>query len=127
MHIYPDENVQPGSAAGFEIDNIYLSPRTVARILKGINGVTRIKTRRLFSKWEDTHVWFTYLDHECVVIEPFGDNSHYWVGPKNVGTNVDFTRVEDAFRKYQPPLPVKVFGDLLTLNFKSLFKGHRNT
>lgn len=122
MKTYPDENVQPDSAVGFEIDNIYVSLRTVARILRDINGVTEVKKRRLFSKWEEIHIWFKYLNHECVVIEPFGDNSRYWIGPKSREERFDISNVEVAFRQYQPPPIVKIFGDLITLNFKSLFK-----
>lgn len=123
MKTYPDEHVRPSSAIGFEIDNIYVSLRTVVRILKGTNGVTEIRTRRLFGKWEGIHIWFKFLDEECVVIEPFGDSSRYWIGPSNPKANLDFASVELEFRNYRPPLPVKVIGDLVTLDFKSLFNG----
>ena len=122
MQTYLDENVQHGSAVGFEVDNIYVSLGTVASILKNINGVTEIEKRRLFSKWEGIHILFKYMNHECVVIEPFGDSSRYWIGPKNSEEKFDISNVESAFRRYQPPLIVKIFGDLITLNFKSLFK-----
>jgi len=124
MKTYPDENTQSGSAVGFEIDNIYVSLGTVARILEGINGVSEIKKRRLFGKSEDIHIWFKYFNYECFVIEPFGDNSRYWIGPKNPEERFDISNVEIAFKQYHPPRMIKFFGDLVTLNFKSLFRGH---
>lgn len=122
METYPDENVQPGFAIGFEIDNIYVSLGTMVRILKSVDGITEVKKRRLFSKWEDAHIWFKYLNHECVVVEPFGDSSRYWIGSMNSEERFDISKVEDAFMQYQPPVIVRIFGDLVTLNFKQLYK-----
>ena len=122
MQTYPDDNVQYGSAVGFEIDNIYVSLRTVSRILKSINGVTEVKKRKMFSKWEGIHIWFKCINHECVVIEPFGDSSRYWIGPKNPEEKFDISSIEFAFRQHQPSLIAKIFGDLITFNFKSLFE-----
>ena len=124
MNIYPDENMEQNASVGFEIDNIYVSLKTIARILNSIDGVADVNKRRLFSKWDDIHIWFRYIDHECVVIEPYGDNSRYWIGPKNPEEKFDFSSIDVAFKKHQPPPMAKLFGDLVTLNFKSLFKGY---
>ena len=83
-----------------------------------------VKKRRLFGKSEDIHIWFKYFNYECFVIEPFGDNSRYWIGPKNPEERFDISNVEIAFKQYHPPRMIKFFGDLVTLNFKSLFRGH---
>lgn len=123
MKTYLDEHVDHGSVIGFEIDNIYVSLGTVARILKGVNGVTEVKKRKLFSKWEEVHIEFKYHNNKCVLIEPFGDNSRYWIGPNDPEERFDFSDVEVAFRRYKPPLIVKIFGDLITLNFKRSPKG----
>lgn len=118
MQTYPDENVTHGSAAGFEIDNIYVSLETVAHILNSINGVTEVKKRRLFSKWEDIHIWFKYMNQECVVIEPFGDNSRYWIGLKNPDANdIDVKTIQAAFESYTPNILRKILGDLLSFKF----------
>lgn len=122
MKIYPDDNVQPDFTVGFEIDNIYVSLITVARILQGVNGVSDIKKRKLFSKWKYIHIRFKYQNHDCIVFEPFGDNSCYWIGPKNNEQKWDSSHLQIAFRQYQPPLLVKILGDLVTLDLKSLFK-----
>jgi hypothetical protein len=79
-----------------------------------------MEKRKLFSRWEEIHIWFIYLNRECVVIEPFGDNSRYWIGPKNPEEEFDISRLEQAFKQYQPPPIVRLIGDLVTLNFKSL-------
>lgn len=120
MRTYPDEGTKLDYTVGFEIDNVYVSLSKVASILSSINGVTQVKRRRLFSKWQDIHIWFNYKGHKCVVIEPFGDNSHYWIGLENSTLKLNLNDVERAFNQYQPPLLIKVFGDILMLNFKSL-------
>jgi hypothetical protein len=125
MKIYPDDNVRHGCAIGFEIDNIYVSLGTVARILGDINGVTEVKKRKLFSRWEEIHIWFKYLNHECFVIEPFGDSSRYWIGSRNPEEKFDISRIEEAFKRYQPSPMVKIIGDLVRLNWKSLFSRNK--
>jgi hypothetical protein len=70
------------------------------------------------------HVTFKYLGLDYIVWEPFGDNSRYWIGPAQEdaqSSNTDVAPLANAFRDYQPPILVKMFGDLITLNFKSLF------
>jgi len=69
-------------------------------------------------------VSFNYLGTEYIVWEPYGDNSRYWIGPKQTDgqlLDIDIAPLANAFRDYDPPFLVKVFGDLITLNFKSLF------
>jgi hypothetical protein len=41
--------------------------------------------------------------------------------PKEDGNTVNIMPLVEVFEQYKPPLIVKVFGDLVTLNFKSLF------
>lgn len=116
-------NDQQGRTFAFEIANVYIAPRKIAALLSEIEGVSNIRVRRLFSSSPDTHVQFTFFEVECIVFEPFGDSSRYWIGPKE---EQDYFRVpieiiEDAFKRYQPPILIKIFGDVLMLNFKSLF------
>ncbi|GGX65913.1 hypothetical protein [Saccharospirillum salsuginis] len=124
MKTYPDKNTEPNSSVGFEIDNAYVTLKSITRILSSIDEVTEVDRRKLFSKWDDIHIWFKYLNHQCVVMEPFGDNSRYWIGPNNPKEGLDFSNIEAAFKQYKPPLSAKLFGDLITLNFNSLFKGY---
>ncbi|MBL6752172.1 MAG: hypothetical protein ISP90_16755 [Nevskia sp.] len=51
----------------------------INRILRGV-GATSLK-RQLRS---DDRLMFMLAGEQWVVHEPWGDNSRYWVGPKNV-------------------------------------------
>ncbi|MDE3043147.1 MAG: hypothetical protein KGJ82_21615 [Nitrospirota bacterium] len=59
-------------------------------------------------------------------MEPFGDNSRYWIGPKggkdDVPAAANIGKIKSAFERYKPPLSVKLLGDLVRLNFKGLFR-----
>lgn len=40
----------------FEIENAYISPRTIARLLAEIDGITDIQLRKRFTQSNDVHV-----------------------------------------------------------------------
>ena len=126
MKTYP--LIQDGSDPfAFEIDHVYLSRRTIARLLDKIEGVTEVHLGGHFGSPDDVRIEFKCQGRDYIVMEPFGDNSRYWVGPKGgkddgaAVANIRHIRV--AFEGYKPPLPVKVLGDLASLNFKGLFRG----
>lgn len=101
MRIYQDGNVIPSSAGGFEIDNTFVPLNTIVRILRSIDGVTQIKKRRLFSKWEDIHIWFKYNNRDFIVLEPYGDNSRYWIGLEEEVDHIDIKAIHMAFESYK--------------------------
>lgn len=102
----------------FEIENAYVQPETITRILKGVEGVSRVRERMLFRKPYEIHVEFKYLGMDFVVWEPFGDTTRYWIGPKHpTSSPVSIDQVEHAFRRYRPPFYRQVIGDLLSLGF----------
>jgi hypothetical protein len=108
----------------FEIENAYVRPRKIGSLLRNVHGVTDVRVRKSLRESRDVHVNFKYLGTDYIVWEPFGDNSRYWIGPddENVRpSDKDIAPLAKAFRDYEPPFLVKVFGDLITLNFKSLF------
>jgi hypothetical protein len=114
----PDER---GQTVGFVIDNVYVSLSTVVRVLSHVDGVSDVRKRRLFSKWNEIHIWFRYKNQVCVVWEPHGDSSEYWIGQESP-TPVDLTDVDAAFRDYKPPIHRQLLGDILSLRvFKRLF------
>lgn len=113
---------QDGFPYAFEVANVYVGPRRVVEILTGIQGVSDIRLGKAFDKSSDTRVRFKFRGHEFVVWEPYGDNSRYWIGPEQDNENLDISLLEQAFENYRPPLLVKIIGDLITLNFKSLLK-----
>jgi hypothetical protein len=67
------------------------------RILESVSGVTEFK-RHWFNEERYT---FTYLGVPCVVWEPWGDNSRYWIGPRPKDDSIDMAKINEAFRQYR--------------------------
>lgn len=122
MQTFPIMDKRGGYPFAFEIENVYVGTRAIGRLLEQLNGVSDVRVRRPFGKWEDVHVWFKYKDRDYVVLEPYGDNSRYWIGPKEAAENaLDVGDIENAFKSYRPPLHREILGDVLTLRiFKRL-------
>ncbi len=122
MNTYPIR-AGDGRCWAFEIENAYIRPRRIAALLAGMGAVTDIRHRKPFSSSSDIHLRFQYQCREFVVWEPFGDNSRYWIGPADEkDTSIDVAELQTAFDRYAPSFPAKIFGDLMTLNFRSLFR-----
>ncbi|MBZ2208396.1 hypothetical protein [Massilia soli] len=118
MRTFPATSEPDGRLSAFEVENAYIGPSAVAQILRGTEGVTEVEQRRLFSRDSDVHVKFKYRGYPCIVWEPYGDNSRYWIGPASTGMfTEDMAPVEKAFAHYQPPLHRTLVGDILTLRF----------
>lgn len=121
METYPTIDKKSSRVLAFEIDNIYVSNSNVACTLSKVDGVAEVRVRKLFSKWEEIHIWFKYMNHDCVVWEPFGDNSRFWIGSKNLKeTTLDMSKVETAFKQYRPPFIRKIIGDILSFRIFQL-------
>lgn len=102
-------------AVGFEVDSIYLSRKSLAEILRRTEGVTDVLLRGRFGSSDDVRVEFKYRGQGYLVWEPFGDNSRYWIGPKNGNDSLpDMTALEESFRNYSPPFYLRLLGDLVT-------------
>ena len=82
MKIYDLKN-KDGEIYAFEIQNI--GRRKVSKIVKKIPGSIVKKFPSLFSwiKGQDEFCEFEVDGCTFVIEEPFGDNSRYWIGPKN--------------------------------------------
>jgi len=106
-----------GRITGFDIDIVYLSLATICRVLARIDGVSEIRKRRPFSAFDEIHIRFRFHGTECVVWEPFGDNSRYYIGQEKTPAPVDLSALEQAFKNYEPPIHRKVIGDIVTLRF----------
>jgi hypothetical protein len=111
-----------GNPFAFELESIYISPLTSARLLAEVDGVTDIVPRRMFSKLSDIHLQFKYRGKPYILLEPYGDNSRYWIGPKHGVNDVgDITALEAVFKHYRPSFHRAVLGDVLTLRFVTRF------
>lgn len=120
MKTYPAKTSPDGQLVAFEVESVYVSPSAIARLLQQAPEVSEVKRRRLFSGEGDVHVRFRYRSHPCIVWEPYGDNSRYWVGPEDVEAFAgDLKKIERLFADYSPPMHRAVIGDLLSLR---LFK-----
>jgi hypothetical protein len=77
MRTYPLQ--ASGAIHAFEVSNAWLRSRAIARLVRS-KGAEITFQRRLFGPG-DLHLRFRYKGQEFQVVEPFGDNSRYWVGP----------------------------------------------
>lgn len=122
MKIYPILTKDGCRAFAFEVENIYISPASAARIVAAIDGVADVEARKIFSNSSDVLVEFNYCGQPYIVWEPYGDSSRYWVGPKEDSNDVgDITALEAAFKRYRPPLHRALIGYVLTLRFVTRF------
>lgn len=117
MRTYPSQRESDGRVLGFEIENVYASLATIARILRGIDGVSDVRKRRPFTAFDEIHIRFSFRGVECFVWEPFGDNSRYWIGQHKDPGALDLALVEQAFKNYNPPIHRRLIGDIVTLHF----------
>ncbi|MBC8071703.1 MAG: hypothetical protein IAG13_25485 [Deltaproteobacteria bacterium] len=115
MRTYTAKRTGDGEVAAFEIENVYVSPALVACVLSATPGVERVRSARS-DLADDVRVAFTLHGRECVVVEPYGDNSRYWIGPRDGAAPApDVSVVERALADYQPPLWRRVLGNLISL------------
>ena len=99
----------------FEIENVYIGLKQISELLKSVSGVSDVRMRKLFSGNSVIHIEFSYLDTDCIVWEPYGDSSRYWIGPKDDKSSaVDMKNIQSAFDGYKTPILKKLVGDLIS-------------
>lgn len=113
MKTYPILCTEDGRKIAFEIGNTFISMHRIVRILESIDGVSDVCKRKMFSKFNEVHINFLYQGLDFVVLEPFGDNSRYWIGPKNMDDQniVGVDSLEAAFTNSPPSILQKLFND----------------
>src|SRR5258707_955241 len=115
MDTFPITRSSATRPYAFEIENAYITAGSAARVLRTVPGVRGIRLRKWFRP-SDYLVEFGFADREYAVLEPFGDNSRFWIGPKEPETgDIDITAVEAAFLAYRPSLAVQLLGNLVSL------------
>lgn len=121
-------NDNNGNPFAFEIENLYISLRKIVKILSSVEGVTNINARQLFEHSRENHIEFEYFGEQFVIWEPFGDNSRYWIGPKEPEIRTErIIEIENIIKKYKPSFLVKLISDLISLNFKQIFRSKHPT
>lgn len=129
METHPVGGKTPGQRTyAFEIESAYVEPGTIAGLLEGVVGITHVRERRLFSGQREIHAKFRYMNRDYVVWEPFGDNTRYWIGPKDSSANaVSIGLIEEVFKRYRPPFRRRVIGDLMSLPLVKHLVGRNTT
>ncbi len=90
-----------GSMLAFEVTSTWLSFRPLLKILCSVDGVTDVR-RHYFN---EDRLTFLFRGLPFVVHEPWGDNSRYWIGPKEPeNCSTDVTLINQAFGEYKGPL-----------------------
>jgi hypothetical protein len=86
----------------FEVSNIWLQPRAIARLVRS-QGAEVTFQRRLFRSG-DVHLRFKFKGKEFQVVEPFGDNSRYWIGPAgdSPAPSAEVSELHEVFAHYRP-------------------------
>jgi hypothetical protein len=107
-----------GRRYAFEVESVYLTLSKGVTVLKAVDGVSNLQKRRLFRRPMDVHVRFRYRGVAFVVWEPYADSSRYWIGPEHPErSQMDVADLQAAFDAYDPPLLLKVLGNLLSRRF----------
>ena len=90
-----------GRIFAFEISNTFMSRKRLCRFVQSIPEVKIIKAPRFRSlfKGEDEFCEFEIQGQTFVAWEPFGDNSHYWIGPKSAKRCEQVEIIRSAFMR----------------------------
>lgn len=111
-----------GTLFAVEVEKLYARPKTLAKIICSVDGVSSMRVRPIFGASPEIHARFTYLGSGFVIWEPYGDNSRYWLGPADPeAQKVSILPIEERLRLYQPPKLVALWGNLISLRVRSLF------
>lgn len=121
MRTYSYEGLSGGAPIAFEIDNAYVGLRAIHKLLTSIEDVTEVRPRRLFSKWDTVHIRFKFKGRDYFVVEPFGDNSRYWIGPESEDHHAGIEEIRRAFADYKPNFLRKLVADIISLRFITYF------
>ena len=87
-----------GRVVAFEISVLETDRRGICRVVESIPGAKLIRSPKRFS-WskEDVFCEFEVDGEKFIALEPFGDNSRYWIGPDTARHLSQTQRVRDAF------------------------------
>lgn len=117
MQTYPIKD-DTGTTYALEIENAYVRPRRLSEILRRVDGVSSVRLRRPFSGTGDVRATLQYRGRPFIILEPFGDNSRYWVGPDDeTAEKLDISAIEEVLRYYRLSIVERLIGALLTLRW----------
>ncbi len=99
MKIYEMRNDE-GLDTGFEVSNLLLSRNRTCQIVRSIPGAKVLREPKSWSwRSEDAFLEFELGGERFLAIEPFGDNSRYWIVKEPPSQSMHLAAVKQAFRK----------------------------
>ena len=103
-----------GHIFAFEVNSAGLGRRGVCRVVGTIPGA-QITRRPKFLSWFRDEVFceFSIDGKTFIVLEPFGDNSRYWIGPEPPEPTSQIVEIRGAFDRATVSSIGRVFGFLL--------------
>lgn len=123
MNTYPIKDDVPGHCWAFEIDLVYITVRPVGQVLAQVQDVSDVRIPKLFRGKDDIRIRFKYKERECIVWEPWGDSSRYWIGPEDTtDKSLDLKDIRIAFENHAPPTLIGLLVSIVTLDLKSLLR-----
>lgn len=91
-----------GTHTGFRVSNCFLSRRAIPKIVATISGAEILRRQKPFRcSGPDNFCEFTVDGKTFLVIEPFGDNSEFWVVCEPPEECPELKKVKDAFVKHR--------------------------
>ena len=120
MRTFPIENAD-GALRAFEVEQAFLTRRSLRNLVASVQGVESVETPRAADGDREIRLRFECDGAIFEVWEPHGDNSRYWIGPAEEPTedSSSLARLEEVFRRYQPPILLRVVGNLLSFRIRS--------
>jgi hypothetical protein len=101
MRVY-DSRTEDGRLRGFEVENLWLGRRGAARVVRSIPGVRLVQAK--WSWWaRDDFCEFELNGVRFFIEEPFGDNSRYWIGPRERGHQAELRIIRQRFLSLRRP------------------------
>lgn len=99
MKIYDGHN-EKGKLVYFEVANTFLSRKTTIKIIESIPNVHVIRKNLR----DDIFCEFKANERVFEVMEPFGDNSRYHIGEREIGHSAELQLIREVFSSYKPKI-----------------------
>lgn len=103
MRTYPLRG-EEGHLVALEVDMPLFGVRNIMKIISSSDGVSDICIGSGRIKNSDVRASFKYFGFDYVVVEPFGDNDRYWIGPVDDGLWKDISSIERKLREFKPSI-----------------------
>lgn len=93
---------EQGTLTGFSVSNLFLRRQGVPKIITSIPGAQIIRKQKRFRlSGPDDFCEFIVDGKKFLAIEPFGDNSEFWVVCEPPEECPQIKKVENAFAKHR--------------------------